>query len=89
MRALNISRIIVSAQVAFLFLLLPGGQRRLQVVLHDVGRRRFDLLGTLCAVLLDAVQFALRCRLLGEDVLQLALGFAQRELRFAQGAVEV
>ncbi len=34
-------------------------------------------------------QFALRGGLLGKDVLQLAIGLAQRELRLAQGAVEV
>jgi hypothetical protein len=56
---------------------------------HDVGRRRLDLFGALRAVVLDAVQFALRQRLLGEDVLQLARRFAQRELRLAQRAVEI
>lgn len=71
------------------FLLLAGGQRRLQAALHDVGRGRFDLFGALRAVVLDAAQFALCQRLLGEDVLQLALAFAQRELRLAQGAVEI
>ena len=79
----------IAAERQRLFLLLPGCQRCLQAVFHDIGRRRFDLLGTLRAVGLDAVQFALRDRLLGEDILQLALGFAQRELRLAQGTVEI
>ena len=52
-------------------------------------RRRLDLLGALAAVGLDARQFALRRRLLGEDVVQLAFRLAQRELRLAQRAVEV
>ena len=43
----------------------------------------------MCPVGLDAAQLALGDRLPGEDVLQLALGFAQRELRLAQGTVEI
>ena len=72
-----------------IFPFLPDLQRSLQTVFHDIGRRRLDLDGTLRPVVLDAGQFALRHRLLGEDVLQLAFALAQRELRFAQGAVEI
>ena len=49
----------------------------------------FDLLGALRPVLLDTVQFALGNCLLRENILQLALRLAQRELGFAQGAVEI